>query len=140
MITLDKDDGTTVAVTVNNETFYVQTVDGVYRGDLGCWITTDTSDGEIDYDDYTDFDIDDIVKTAEKYIQSLTEEIETDYKINNKTVYIIIRNNNVDVVTHNEGFINKDTSSYQREFSAPIESFDNKNEALQYLSKLGEIL
>ncbi|GAF85103.1 unnamed protein product, partial [marine sediment metagenome] len=57
------EDDTTISVLVrdsnnNSEKFHVQTVDNEYRGDLGCWITTDTSYDDIDTDDYPQFDID----------------------------------------------------------------------------------
>jgi hypothetical protein len=62
-------------------TFYVQLTDGEYRSDLGCWITTESSNGniDIDYDYYPDFDFDDIIKAAEKCYQSQVKEIATDF-------------------------------------------------------------
>ncbi len=75
------DDNTTGEVMVegNNgerETFYVQTVDGEYRPDLGCWIYTDSGNGEdIDFDDYNDnFSLDEIIEEAVKAVVDFNSE------------------------------------------------------------------
>lgn len=130
-------DETTVEITAvandNKETFYVQTVDGVHRGDLGCWITTFSSDGDIDSEDYPDFDIEEIIKEAEEFIQSTTIEEWTNHFIDNERVYLITNTSGTHVVTRNNNYINKDASSYQREFSDPIATFDTREEALNYV-------
>lgn len=52
------------------EVFYVQTVGDEYRSDLGCWVTTDYSDGDINEDDYPEFDISEIIDAAENFLSS----------------------------------------------------------------------
>ena len=132
------EDRTTVEIRASagdcEEVFYVQTVDGVFRSDLGCWVLSTTSDGDISYDDYPLFDFDEIISAAEEFMQAQVEEERTDFIINNKRVYLIIKNDNVDVVTKNENYINPQTSSYQREFSEPLESFTDRDAALNYLN------
>ncbi len=63
------EEGTTISVTAtaneNSETFHVQTVDGEYRSSMGCWILTNDSDGDIDEEDYPDFNFTEIIKEAE---------------------------------------------------------------------------
>lgn len=131
------EDETTVSVTATandiEETFHVQTVDGINRSDLGCWITTDSSQGDIDSDDYPDFDIDLIVDEAECFIQMMTTEEKTEHRIDGEDVYLIINDDRVKVVTRNPDYINQFSSSYQREFSEPLKVFDTREEALEYL-------
>ena len=139
-------DDTTIAVTATADVssqeeilniFYVQTVDSEYRSDLGCWITVEEGDGEdIDQDDYPDFDFDTIIEAAENFLNQNIEEEETDYDISGQTVYLIHSKNSVKIVTRNSNFINKYTSSYQRQYSDPIAEFDTKEEAIEYLEKL----
>lgn len=50
------------------ETFYVQTHNGKYNTQLGCWLTTSTSVGEIDQDDFPNFDFNLIIEAAEEYL------------------------------------------------------------------------
>jgi hypothetical protein len=135
------EDETTVSVLVhdsnnNSEKFHIQTVDNECRGDLGCWIITDLSDGDIDCDEYPQFDIDLVVSKAEEFIKSRRVEKHTDYIIDNESAYLIVKHDSVDVVTRNSAFINSDTSSYQREFSDAIKTFGNEAEALAYLEEL----
>ena len=85
----------TVEVETQTKTFYVQTVDGEYRSSLGCWITADGDEGDIDFDDYPDIDFDIIIKAAEEFAESL---LDYDYLIDNPNYY------------------NKDTSPYQKRF------------------------
>jgi hypothetical protein len=66
-------DGCTVAVKVtangNTRIFYVQTVNGKHRTDLGCWLFTMDSVGDIvDLDECPDFDFDAIIEAAEDYM------------------------------------------------------------------------
>lgn len=130
----------TVEVTACNalgiaKTFYVQTTDGLYRQDLGCWIFVDEDHANIDFSDYEGFDKDEIVNAAEIYLsEERTEEI-MEFSINHENVYLISFRDKVDVVTENLNFINKDTSSYQRKFSEPIATYDTREEALEYLKK-----
>ena len=44
--------------------------------------------------------------------------------------------NNATVVTRNPNYINKQQSSYQREFSDTIHTSDTREEALEFLAKL----
>lgn len=128
------EDGSTVEVVVKNildedKTFYVQTFDFEFRSDLGCWITTFDSDGDISYDDYPLFDIDLIIESAEKYIKSLHE-------VNNvKANICIIKNQNGScrVVSENPKFINSATSSYQTQYDKNYGTFDSENEALEFI-------
>jgi len=61
--------GTTISVDVTvdekTETFHVQTVDGRYRTELGCWMFTDNDGENLDQDDYPSFDFDEIIGAAE---------------------------------------------------------------------------
>lgn len=121
-------DDSTVAVTATakgtKNTFYVQTVDGEYRPDLHCWITIEDGDGHDIYsDDFPDFDINDIVLAAEDFLRKNVEVEETDFEIDKNTVYLIHSKDSVKIVTRNPDFINKDTSTYQREFER-INHFD----------------
>tara|TARA_R110000868_G_scaffold8061_3_gene41714 strand:+ start:1720 stop:2064 length:345 start_codon:yes stop_codon:yes gene_type:complete len=77
-ISMNLDCSDTVEVTARSatheeETFYVQTTDGLYRSDLGCWLLTSTSDGDIDQDDYPFFDFGEIVSEAEEFLQAQYE-------------------------------------------------------------------
>lgn len=72
---LTDDDSESVEVTAeskkgNEEQFIVQLVDNKHRSDLGCWVTTWYSDGEIDCDDFPDFDIDEIIWNAERFAKN----------------------------------------------------------------------
>ena len=67
------EDGTTVGVLAQSigqelEKFYVQTHNGKYNIQAGCWLTTETSFGEIDEDDFADFDFNLIIDSAEQYL------------------------------------------------------------------------
>lgn len=139
------DDQATVSVTVTaeskdfsidkDETFHVQTVDGEYRSDLGCWITTDNSDGDISYEDYPYFDFDEIIEKAENFLSDNSKYISTMYLINNRYACIVERFKKVEIVTVNPNFINSDTSSYQCEYSAAIEEFETVEDAYKYLEE-----
>lgn len=134
-----------------NKTFHVQTVDRVHRSDLGCGVTTDGSCGEVDEEKYPTFDLAEIVWQAERYIQAMTTEEATEYVANYdefkfyqrttkyaascETVYLIITSNKVDVVIINSNFINADSSSYPRKFSDPIRTFNNKEDAINFLGQ-----
>ena len=62
------EDNSTVSVTADDQIFHIQTVDGRYKTELGCWILTDDSHGEIDADDYPQFDIPAIIEAAESFL------------------------------------------------------------------------
>jgi len=91
----DCDGALTVKVETSTTIFYVQTVDGEYRGSLGCWITTEGHEGDIDFDDYPDIDFDIVIKEAEKYAESKLD---------------------FDNLVENPNYYNKDTSPYQNRF------------------------
>lgn len=119
--------------------FTVQLTDNVYRSDLGCWITTETSDGDLDSDDYPDFDIDEIISVAEthsanEFSENYTEEdIDFNCSINSCAVYMRIDNSNGEV----ELFI-KDIGhigSYQKRYTETNKTFDNKSDAIKYASQ-----
>ena len=135
------EDGTTVSVTAvddlcKSETFYIQTVDGEFRRDLGCWIFTDKDGDDIVLEYYPRFDYSEIIAQAEKFIQSQVDEQLTNYFINSMHVYLLVRHDKIQVVTRNNHFISADTSTYQREFSEPLFTADNMNEVNEYLSRL----
>ncbi|MGR5451414.1 hypothetical protein ACP3V3_16980 [Vibrio sp. PNB22_3_1] len=48
------DNGPTITIETSKHKFYVQTANGVYNTSCGCWILTEHSDGDIDWDDYAD--------------------------------------------------------------------------------------
>ena len=91
----DGEDSLTVEVKTQTKTFYVQTVDGEYRSSMGCWILADGDEGDINFDDYPDIDFDAVIKSAEKFAESLL-----DY----------------DNLIENPNYYNKQTSPYQRRF------------------------
>ena len=71
------EENSTVEVTVESEsrkeTFFVQTTEGKYRSELGCWLICESeNDGEnIDWDDYQEFDFYLIIEEAEEYLENL---------------------------------------------------------------------
>ena len=132
-INIDFDD--TVEVTAINgvgetETFHVQTTDGLFRSDLGCWILAPGNDGDIDQDDYPFFDFDLIVSEAEKYVRDTYEIKETA----NSELYFKVYNNKVEIVELNRHFINSDSSSYQTEYKL-VETFDDEDDADKYITE-----
>lgn len=133
------DEGDTVSVTAeaDNEVrmFHVQMTDNAHRPDLGCWILTDGADGDIDPEDFPAFDIGEIIEYAERFIQATVKEEATRFILNGDDVYLLIGPEKVDIVTRNRNFINKETSSYQREYSDPIATFDTRHKAINHLSE-----
>ena len=132
-INIDFDD--TVEVTAINgvgetETFHVQTTDGLFRSDLGCWILAPGNDGDIDQDDYPFFDFDLIVSEAEKYVRDTYEIKETA----NSELYFKVYNNKVEIVELNRHFINSDSSSYQTEYKL-VETFEDEDDADKYITE-----
>ena len=75
--------GTTVVVSILNESaekvtiVYVQTVDGVYREDLGCSLLS-YNGGDLNKNDFDNYeeDIKKVIEKAENYIQS-TDKVES---------------------------------------------------------------
>jgi hypothetical protein len=129
------EDESTVEVKAKNiqdeeVTFYVQTVDQKHRSDLGCWITTDISDGEVDSDDYPLFDIGEIVNAAEQHIEQVqnTTHFKGDF-------YIKERLNDFVVLEVNNRFINSATSSYQREYKE-LNNFQDVADAKAFINQL----
>lgn len=139
---IESEDNTVSVTVISNgreETFHVQTVDNEYRPDLGCWILTDYAEGDIDIDDYPEFDVQEIIKKAENFMQSKVKVEPTDYKIEGDQVYLKIYPRpimKVEVVTKNSNFINKVHSTHEREFSDPIETFVDREDAIDYLENL----
>lgn len=121
------------------ETFYVQLTDNKYRNDLGCWVTTDTSDGDIDQDDYQDFDVSQIIEAAEKHASEEfinnydEEEIEFNCSINSCSVYMRIEKNTdeVELVIKDTGYV----GDYQRRYKETGVKFENRSEAEEYANK-----
>ena len=68
------------------ETFHVQTTDGLFRSDLGCWVLTSDSSDNIDFEDYPNFDLDEIIEAAERFMSKRVKEQETPYFIDGKRV------------------------------------------------------
>jgi hypothetical protein len=135
-MSLNIDFSDTVEVQATNaigetETFHVQTTDGLHRSDLGCWLLTSTSDGDIDQDDYPFFDFGLIVSKAEKFVQAQYEIKET----NNSDLYLKVYCDKVEVVEINRNFINQDQSSYQTEYTV-IEEFEDEDGAIEYIASL----
>lgn len=68
------DDRTTVSVTAtaNDKTvvFHVQTLDGEYRPSMGCWMFTNDDGEDLIFEDYPDFDFDEIISNAEELAES----------------------------------------------------------------------
>jgi len=66
------EEGTTVSVTAKaagvKETFHVQTVGGIYRGDLGCRVMSGLSSSKIDPSNYPEFSLCRVVYHAEAYL------------------------------------------------------------------------
>lgn len=129
------DDGTAVEVTAENilgeqVTFHVQTVDQEYRSDLGCWITTWESDGDLGADDYPTFDLNVIIEAAEAHIKQVQEITHVTGQY-----YIKDGSDGFTVLERNYNFINSATSSYQREYNE-LDTFDNKDDALAFINQL----
>ena len=108
------EEGTTAEVTVEasgdqQQVFFVQTTDGEYRVDLGCWILTPESDGDINWDDYPDYDLHAVVSAAEAYMDEQQQLEETNDKHEGQTVYT----QNGRRVVENRNYTNKHQSSYR---------------------------
>lgn len=136
----DCPDGTTVEITAEacdtTETFYVQTSEGEYRSDLGCWITTINSNGNILASDYPDFDFDLIIKEAEAVIKAERDLTDTKHNTtNDQNIFIVFENNEYKVLALNHDFINSDTNSYQHRFDEELDSFCTKKEAIDFVKE-----
>ncbi len=121
------------------ESFYVELVDNKYRVDLGCWITTDTSNKDINTGDYSEFDVSEIINVAEKHAHEEFEnnyeekEIEFNCLIDSCSVYMRIEKATfeVELVIKNVGAI----GIYQRKYKETGVKFDSKDEAEAYTDK-----
>ena len=60
-------------VSDNEETFTVQLFDNRYRSGLGCRITPLNSGGDINEDDYPDFDMSVIIEAAEQHLSKMNK-------------------------------------------------------------------
>jgi len=138
-IELVDDLDSTVKVTILNKgskemNVYVQTVDNLYRQDLGCIMYSDEGDGtlnEEDFDNY-DSDIKKIIKEVEKFI---ADSYEIHYI---KPGYIFkIFNDRVILSEENPKFVNADSSSYQLKYF-DIEEFETLEEAKKFLKAMPE--
>ena len=132
------EDGTTIEVeckdiTDKTITFAVQTVDGDYRSDLGCWITTDCSDGDIDLDDYPFFNVSVIIDQAEKYLK---ESYKLEYLGDHLYLQIDSVTNECELLEENTRFINPDSSNYQRKWNKSHGKFESKRLAIEYIKNL----
>ncbi|MDH3325158.1 MAG: hypothetical protein OEM38_00410 [Gammaproteobacteria bacterium] len=118
------------------ETFTIQLCDNKFRSDLGCWITTSDSDGDICFDDYPDFDFDKIIEEAEEcstssFADRYTEEkIEFNCAIN--SCVVVMREEKetgeIELVIEDIGHI----GSYQTRYSETGRKFISKSEAIEY--------
>ena len=84
---IENEDDFTVMVDVSegdkSHRFYVQTTDGEHRPALGCLIYTDTSNGDVDYDDYP-YDFYEIIDAVEDFVEKHSEEYEENPEYLNK--------------------------------------------------------
>ena len=118
------------------EIFFVQITGNEYRPDLGCWITTETSNGNIDPDDFPEFDIDEIIDAAEKHATTNfndefeEKEIGFNCEINNQSVYMRIKKitGEVELVIRDDGYI----GSYQLRYIETGMRFCSTVEAEEY--------
>lgn len=132
--------GTTITVEAEDgegrkETFHVQTADGRFRADLGCWLLHESIDGDVENKHFPTFDLIRVMGAADDYIKrEMTEHRE--YGCHGKIIYLLhYGDERIDVVVENGEFINPDTSTYMREFSDPLGSFDTREEALEWLEE-----
>jgi hypothetical protein len=129
------ENGSTIEVTAEDVLgeqviFHVQTVDQEYRSDLGCWITTLESDGDLCDSDYPTFDLGVISNAAENHIKESQEikHISLDYYLKDGLDGFV-------VLKRNSQFINSATSSYQREYDE-LETFSDEDDALEFIKQL----
>jgi hypothetical protein len=120
--------------------FYVQTVDRLFRADLGCWVYTDKHFGNVAFDksyedEYRDFDFDEIIEAAEYFIHENTEYLNLEYTIDNEPVIVALKCHKYEVVQLNREFVNADSSPYQREYSEPLFVSDDLNKVKVWLAE-----
>ncbi len=111
---------------------YVQTVDNLYRKDLGCIVYSDEGDGTLNEEDFNNYDNDikEIIKEAEKFI---ADSYEIHYV---EPGYIFkVFSDRVILSEENPRFINADSSSYQLEYF-DIEEFETVEEAKKFLKAM----
>ena len=124
----------TVKIETDKGVFAVQLVDGEFRNDLGCLILSE-SDGEIDYEQFTDSEIDSLVEEAEIFASEFSNEFETDFETKfGEPIFIVENLAGYRIVVKNNRFINSDHSTYQLRY-IPIadELYFSKEEALSEL-------
>lgn len=137
--------GETVSVTAiaNDEecTFHVQTVCGRYRSCEGCWIFTDKCYGEIDFDDYPNFDFDEIISEANKFLEGKIRPTEYCVGIYGRA-YIAENKLGFRVAFENENFFGDGQSGYVSEYNeletenGEILHFETYEKALAHARKL----
>lgn len=117
--------------------FNVQMTGGEYRSDLGCWITTDAGDGEFSNKEKLIDGAMNVISVAESFAEAHVEEEDTIEQLeeNGEYVTLLIKNDGVQLVTKNSRFINSATSSYQRRFSDVIQTFDDVDDAKEWLAE-----
>ncbi len=134
----------TVAVKVKfsdkTTTFYVQTVDLLFRPDLGCWVYTDKHFGNVAFDkyyedDYRDFDFDEIIEAAEWFTHDNTDFFNFKYRFNGEPTLVILKKNRYEIVVVNNDFVNPESSPYQREHSEPLFVSDDLNKIKNWLAE-----
>lgn len=132
------DDETTCIVSATccnkEENFHVQTTDGLYRSDLGCWVTADDCGDGIDFDAerFEGFDFSLIIKEAEECVKDRYKIESTDSP--SYILKVFKAEGKVEVCEVNHNYINRDTSSYQTEYEV-IATFYDKEEALEYIEE-----
>lgn len=113
------------------QSFYVQVIDGEYRSDLGCWVTTNDSDGDINQEDYAEFNISDLIQRTEQFVSEQYPERHI-----RGNWYAIKDGDDFYAVEENSGFINSATSSYMRRFCQDTLSIcDDLDEAIEYINE-----
>lgn len=78
------DNEPTIIVETTEHKFYVQTTNGVHDSSLGCWITTDDSDGDIDWYDYAEAysaDSDEVISTIIQVAETEAKRLLKDKKL-----------------------------------------------------------
>ena len=123
----------TVEVAIRTKTdkelkIFVQTVDSVYRKDLGCIAYSDVDDGTLNEKDISSEDLDIVIKEAEDFMRNA-------YKIKyiNPDYVFKIFNNKVMLSAVNRQFVNVDATPYQQEYH-DINLFNTLEEAEAFVT------
>ena len=119
----------------NEETFTVQLCDNKYRSGLGCWITTSKSGGDINEDDYPDFDMSAIIEAAEQHalaeFKANYTETTIDFHCAINDCHVVMRTDkagDVELIIEDCGHI----GSYERRYRETGVTFDSEEDALEY--------